>query len=110
MAKERLIPGIAERTVLTYVKLDFQGSWEYNGSDYGYRPAKREAKLLVVTEAPTGQLITHFFRVRRRPDPPSGGHIPTDGVLVPQRENIVYIPERCVLVEKGDRTKCSSRS
>lgn len=28
MAKADLVPGIAERTVLQYVKLDFIGAWE----------------------------------------------------------------------------------
>jgi len=107
MAKQKLIPGTAERTVLTYVKLDFSGQWEYHGADYSFRPAGRSAKLLVVTEAPTGQLITHYFVVRRRPDPSPSGVITTDGVVVPKYENIVYIPEKCVMVKKGDQTKCS---
>jgi hypothetical protein len=108
MATKKLIPGVAERTVLTYVKLDFRGEWEYFISNYGFRPAKEKAELLVVSEAPTGNLVTHYFIVRRRPDPPPpNGIIPTDGVLVPEQENIVYIPETCIRVEKGDRTKCT---
>ncbi len=110
MAKKKLTPGVAERTVLTYVKLDFQGEWEYHGSQYAFRPAKEKAILLVVTEAPTGQLITHYFIVPRRPDPSPSGRIPTDGVVVPAHENIVYIPARCVQVKKGDLTKCSGRA
>ncbi len=108
MAKQKkLIPGVAERTVLTYVKVDFLGQWEYHGSDYAFRPVNRSAKLLVVTEAPTGQLITHFFVVRRRPDPSPSGTVTTDGVVVPRCENIVYIPEKCVMKKEGDHTKCS---
>ena len=107
MAINELTPGVAERTVLTYVKLDFCGEWEYSGVEYAFRPVNDRAELLVVTEAPTGQLITHYFVVRRRPDPSPTSFIPSDGVVVPMRENIVYIPERCVKVEKGDLTKCS---
>jgi|GEM_PF-5122133 len=107
MAIKKLTPGVAERTVLTYVKLDFRGEWEYSGSNYGFRPAKGKAELLVVTEAPAGRLITHYFIVRRRPDPSPSSRIPTDGVLVPERENIVYIPESCLKVKEGDHTKCS---
>ncbi len=69
-------------------------------------PAKDKAELLVVTEAPTGKLITHYFIVRRRPDLPGGGYVKTDAVLVPTTENIVYIPEKCVWVREGDHTKC----
>ena len=107
MAKADLVPGIAERTVLQYVKLDFIGAREYNGSDYGFRPAGKKAEFLVVTEAPTGTLITHYFIVRRRPDPSPSSRIPTDGVIAPERENIVYIPERCVKMVKGDQTECA---
>jgi hypothetical protein len=104
MATEGL--GRSERTVLTYVKLDFVGDWEYHGDTYSFRPVARRAELLVVTEAPAGNLITHWFVVRRRPDPSGGGFIPTDGVVAPAMENIVYIPERCVKREKGDLTRC----
>jgi len=110
MEMKKFTPGVAERTVLTYVKLDFIGEWEYNGSAYGFRPAKDTAELLVVTEAPTGKLITHYFIVHRRPDPSPSSRIPTDGVLVPEQENIVYIPERCAKVLEGDSTSCSSHA
>lgn len=103
----KLSPGIAGRTVLTYVKLEFRGEWEYFCSNYGFRPAQEKAELLVVTEAPTGKLVTHYFVVRRRPDPSPSGFIPSDGVQVPEQENIVYIPEICVKVKDGDHTKCS---
>lgn len=106
MANERLKPNSSERTVLTYAKLDFVGDWEYHGDTYSFRPVARRAELLVVTEAPTGNLVTHWFIVRRRPDPGGGGVITTDAVIVPAGENIVYIPERCLKREKGDSTKC----
>jgi len=93
------------RTVLTYVKLDFQGEWEYDYDEYSFRPVGTRATLLVVTEAPTGSLVTHWFVVRRRPSPP-GGVYPTDNVIVPKGENIVYIPERCVRRAAGDQTQC----
>jgi len=94
------------RTVLTYVKLEFVGEWEYHFDTYSFRPVLRTGELLVVTEAPTGELVTHWFVVRRRPAPPGGGVFPTDNVIVPREENIVYIPERCVKREKGDHTTC----
>ena len=106
MATDGLKPNRSERTVLTYVKLDFVGDWEYHGDTYSFRPVARRAELLVVTEAPTGNLVTHWFVVRRRPDPGGGGLISTDGVIVPAGENIVYIPERCLKREKGDLTRC----
>src|SRR5205085_6665064 len=67
-----------ERTVLSYVKLDFLGDWEYTGDDYAFRPVGPEAELLVVTEEPTGSLVTYWFLVRRRADPPGGGSYDTD--------------------------------
>jgi len=96
----------SERTVLTYVKVDFHGEWEYHFDEYSFRPVRETAELLVVTEAPTGTLITHWFVVRRRPDLPGGGIVTTDNVIVPKGENIVYIPERCVRKEPGDQTEC----
>jgi hypothetical protein len=96
----------SERTVLTYVKLQFQGEWEYDGDEYSFRPVDPRGELLVVTEAPTGSLFTYWFVVRRRPDLPGGGLVPTDNVVVPKYENIVYIPERCSRKEEGDRTEC----
>jgi hypothetical protein len=96
-----------ERTVLTYVKLDFQGEWEYHFNEYSFRPVRAQATLLVVTEAPAGSLVTHWFTVRRRPDLPNGGVQTTDNVIVPSGENIVYIPERCVRRAVGDQTQCS---
>jgi hypothetical protein len=95
-----------ERTVLSYVKLDFLGDWEYVGDDFSFRPVGVQADLLVVTEEPTGSLVTYWFVVRRRDSPPGGGPYPTDGVMVPKEENIVYIPERCVKREEGDKTEC----
>jgi hypothetical protein len=59
MATEGLKMGRSERTVLTYVKADFVGDWEYHGDTYSFRPVARRAELLVVTEAPTGGLVTH---------------------------------------------------
>lgn len=108
MAPIELKTNYAERTVLTYVKLDFQGPWEYYFDTYSFRPVDKRAKLLVVTEAPTGDLVTHWFVVRRRPSPNSGVFT-TDHVIVPREENIVYIPERCVRREKGDHTKCEGK-
>lgn len=108
MAKDDVKPGVAQRTVLTYVKLEFRGQWEYHGSTYSFRPAGKKAELRVVTEAPTDSLRTHVFVVRRRPDPGPHSRIPTDGVIAPEMENIVYIPELCAKVEKGDRTECGS--
>lgn len=96
----------SEHTVLTYVKLQLQGEWEYNGDEYSFRPVDPRAELVVVTEAPTGTLVTHWFVVRRRPDPPGGGVVTTDNVIVPKYENIVYIPERCSRKEQGDQTEC----
>jgi hypothetical protein len=58
----------------------------------------------VVTEAPTGKLVTHWFLVRRRPDLPGGAINNTDDVMVPDGENIVYIPERCIKMAEGDFT------
>jgi hypothetical protein len=98
-----------ERTVLTYVKLDFQSEWEYHFDEYSFRPVKDRAPLLVVTEAPTGSLVTHWFWVRRRPDLPNGGVNTTDNVIVPNGENIVYIPERCVKRAPGDHTTCGDQ-
>ena len=95
-----------ERTVLRYVKVEFRGAWEYSGDSWSFRPVKDEAELLVVIEAPTGQLETSWFVVRRRPDPPGGGFYSTDGVIVPREQNIVYIPERCTRREYGDHTEC----
>jgi len=43
----------SERTVLTYVKVDFHGEWEYHFDEYSFRPVRETAELLVVTEAPT---------------------------------------------------------
>jgi len=105
-AEEKPIFG-SGRTVLTYVKLDFQGKWKYNGEKYSFRPVNESAVLLVVTEAPKGQLITHHFTVRRRQEDPNGRN-PTDNVIVPITENIVYIPERCVKKDDGDTTVCSN--
>ena len=51
MATDGLKPNRSERTVLTYVKLDFVGDWEYHGDTYSFRPVARRAELLVVTEA-----------------------------------------------------------
>jgi hypothetical protein len=96
---------ISERTVLSYVKLDFRGEWEYHFGEFSFRPVEPEAELVVVTEAPTGTLITYWFIVKRRPDPPDGGIMETDNVIVPTVENIVYIPERCVRKETGDHTE-----
>jgi hypothetical protein len=96
-----------ERTVLTYVKLDFQGEWEYHFDQYSFRPVRAQATLVVVTEAPTGSLVTHWFVVRRRPDLPNGAFNTTDNVIVPNGENIVYIPERCVKRVPGDQTACA---
>ena len=104
-----LVSNRTERTVLTYTKLDFQKEWEWYFDEYSFRPVSKSAPLLVVTEAPTGKLVTHFFIVRRRPDLPNGGVNTTDNVIVPKDENIVYIPERCVKVEEGDRTACSAQ-
>ena len=103
----RLQSNRTERTVLTYVKLDFQDEWEYHFDEYSFRPVREKATLLVVTEAPTGSLVTHWFVVRRRPDLPNGGVNTTDNVIVPSHENIVYIPERCVKRAPGDQTKCA---
>lgn len=99
-------PNVSERTVLQYVKLDFQGDWEYSADSFAFRPVGKVADLLVVREGATGILETYWFHVRRRPDPPNGGFFPTDGVVVPREENIVYIPERCAKRENGDLTKC----
>jgi hypothetical protein len=88
-----LIPNRGPRTVLTYTKLEFQGDWEYYFDEYSYRPVKATAPLLVVTEAPTGFLTTHWFSVRRRPDPGGGGVYTTDNVIVPDKTNIVYSRE-----------------
>ena len=101
-----LIPNRGPRTVLTNTKLEFQGDWEYYFDEYSYRPIRPTAFLLVVTEAPTGFLTTHWFSVRRRPDPGGGGVYTTDNVIVPDKTNIVYIPERCVRREAGDKTTC----
>jgi hypothetical protein len=101
-----LIPNRGPRTVLKYTKLEFQGDWEYHFDEYSYRPVKPTAVLLVVSEAPTGFLTTHWFSVRRRPDPGGGGVYTTDNVIVPDKTNIVYIPERCVRREAGDKTTC----
>jgi hypothetical protein len=99
----------AERTVLTYVKLDFQSDWEYHFDEYSFRPVKDQAPLLVVTEAPTGSLVTHGFLARRRPDLPNGDVNTTDNVIVPNGENIVYIPERCHKRAPGDQTTCNDQ-
>ena len=107
MAEKSLEPNRGARTVLTYVKLDFIGDWEYHFDEYSFRPVREKAELLVVTEAPTGTLVTHWFVVRRRPDPGGGGVYTTDNVIVPTGENIVYIPERCVKRAEGDHTTCS---
>ena len=104
-----LVSNRTERTVLTYTKLDFQKEWEWHFDEYSFRPVSKSAPLLVVTEAPTGKLVTHFFIVRRRPDLPNGGVQTTDNVIVPTGENIVYIPERCIKVEEGDRTGCNAQ-
>ena len=96
-----------ERTILTYVKLDFRGDWEYFFGDYSFRPVGKTAELLVVTEAPTGTLVTHFFRVRRRPAPGPSSVLETDHVIAPNQTNIVYIPERCIKRVKGDATTCT---
>ena len=101
-----LVPNRGPRTVLTYTKLEFQGDWEYFFDEYSYRPVGRRAWLLVVTEAPAGSLMTHWFDVRHRPEPGGGGVFTTDNVIVPKTENIVYIPERCVRREPGDKTTC----
>ena len=106
MASPHLETNKAERTVLTYVKLEFRDEWDYRYGEYSFRPVADKAELRVVTEAPTGDLITHIFIVRRRPDPGGGGIQTTDHVIVPSGENIVYIPERCVKREKGDLTEC----
>ena len=103
----RLQSNRTERTVLTYVKLDFQGEWEYHFDEYSFRPVRAQATLGVVTEAPTGSLVTHWFAVRRRPDLPNGAVNTTDNVIVPNGENIVYIPERCIKRAPGDQTSCS---
>jgi len=102
-------PNRTERTVLVYTKLEFQKEWEWDFDEYSFRPVSKSAPLLVVTEAPTGKLITHFFMVRRRPDLPNGGVNTTDNVIVPNGENIVYIPERCIKKEEGDFTSCSAQ-
>jgi len=96
----------AGRTVLTYVKVEFVGDWEYYGAEYSYRPVDRTGGLLVVTEMPTGTLVTHWFVVRRRPDLPNGAVNTTDGVIVPREENIVFVPERCAKRVNGDATTC----
>jgi hypothetical protein len=103
---KELRPNRAERTVLVYRKLDFAGYWEYNFGEFSFRPVEEAAELRVVTEGAPGALETHTFIVRRRPDPPGGGILPTDNVIVPTGENIVYIPERCVKKEPGDTTEC----
>jgi hypothetical protein len=94
------------RTVLTYAKVEFVGDWEYFFDEYSFRPVGRSGGLLVVTEMPTGTLVTHFFIVRRRPDLPNGAVNTTDNVIVPKGENIVYVPERCAKKTIGDMTTC----
>src|SRR5262249_30116461 len=101
-------PNRTERTVLVYTKLEFQKEWEWDFDEYSFRPVSKSAPLLVVTEAPTGKLITHFFLVRRRENLPNGGVNTTDNVIVPNGENIVYIPERCIKVVEGDLTSCNA--
>jgi hypothetical protein len=106
----------AERTVLTYRKLEFGGDWESIGSNSDtvsenvFQPVRRQAELLVVTEGATGVLETHWFIVRRRPTDPHGMRYLNDGVIVPTGENIVCIPERCVKRADGDHTKCKKWS
>lgn len=107
MSTKELRSNRGERTVLTYVKLDFLGDWEYYFNDYSFRPVGRSARLLVVTEAPTGNLVTHYFVVRRRPAPSPSGVQTTDHVIVPRESNIVFIPERCVQRRQGDHTRCA---
>jgi hypothetical protein len=88
------------------VKLDFIGEWTSQGGPY-FRPVKEFGELRVVTELVTGALVTHFFSVRRRPESSStGGSIETDFVVAQYKENIVYIPERCVDQKRGDHTEC----
>jgi hypothetical protein len=98
-----------ERTVLVYVRLAFYGKWEWAFEEYSFRPVGAvgaRAALGVVCEGATGTEQTHWFIVRRRPDPP-GGINTTDHVIVPTGENIVYVPERCVRRDDGDTTRCS---
>ena len=47
-------PNVSERTVLQYVKLDFQGDWEYSADSFAFRPVGKVADLLVVREGATG--------------------------------------------------------
>lgn len=93
------------RLGVSHVKLDFRGEWESFPGPDEFRPVRRRAQLLVVSEAPMGTLVTHWASCAAGPTHPTPSGRPT-GVRVPREENIVYIPERCVKRQQGDHTTC----
>jgi hypothetical protein len=80
-------------TVMEFTFIEFDENWDRSGTvQY---TARDKAMLKVVAEDKTGNKTTYFFRVEK-------GAV----VLVSYSVNLVYIPEKCIRREDGDKTKC----
>jgi len=85
------------QTVMEFTFIEFDDNWKRTAAAPGavYTPEKSPAKLWVVAEDHLGNKTTYTFIVEK------------DIVGVSYDENLVFIPAKCALREKGDTTRCS---
>ncbi len=83
-------------TVIRFVYVKFDDSWQRDAPDVTYVAAREGARLAVIREAPTGVLDTYFFVMRE----------PGARVLVSYDHNLVFVPADCEKRVQGDATEC----
>jgi len=80
-------------TVMEFTFIEFDDRWARSGT-VQYK-ALDNAMLKVVAEDNIGNKSTYTFKLKE-------GSV----VLVSYSVNLVYIPAKCIIREKGDTTKC----
>ncbi len=82
------------QTALEFTYIEFDKNWTSAGT-VQYIATNDKAQLIVVAEGKTGVKTTYWFQADK-----------SDIVLVSDYANIVYIPQKCIRREAGDKTKC----